>query len=271
MAASEYVLECANGEVWEFNSGTSPVSLHTDPTGLEGAPFTFDDQKGVGQDGVTFKGRNDEPNLIGLDAKVGPVTPNTDEGAQLLARWRSSLGRGIELHTFRAITITGGTRFQRVRLGGVLTPPNLYQMRHSGVITHDLVSLRSDETWWRKDPQVQEFTSATIAGATMTNDGDVACWPHLVLEGPLTGLTLAWGTEQPVPLSNIGAGGTVTIQTDPEQWDIRDQNGTDLSWIGRRWYQPINPGTVPLVVSASGMDANTKITATVPQLFHGGH
>ena len=66
-----YVLECADGTVWDFNDPACPVSFRTEPTGTEGAEFTHDDQKNVGQAGVSWVARNDMPNFIGLDCKVG--------------------------------------------------------------------------------------------------------------------------------------------------------------------------------------------------------
>ena len=52
-----YVLECADGTVWDFNDPACPVSFRTEPTGTEGAEFTHDDQKNVGQAGVSWVAR----------------------------------------------------------------------------------------------------------------------------------------------------------------------------------------------------------------------
>ena len=276
--AREYILECWNGQVWEFNDPACPLSLHTDPTGLEGAPYSFDDQQNVNQAGVTFKARNDEPNVIGLDVKVGPVAKG-DGAEDLLTVWRQSLGRGTELNTFHSIG-PNGDKFQVVRLmPDSLTPLNLTQMRTAGVLLHDKAALRSDETWFRKDPVVKEFLPAGFATAKITNDGDVAAWPHVVITGPITSPTLSFNGETAVALSTIAAGKSWTIDTDPDFFTIVDSDGVDRSWVNRRWYKNIPAynadGTravdVPITITGSGTSGATKVTVTLPQMFRDGY
>lgn len=272
---AEYALHTWNGRVWRFNDPTCPLSLHRDPTGLEGAAFTPDDQTNVGQAGVTFKARDDAPNLIGLDVKVGPLDPG-EQAVWWLKDWRHSLGRMIHLHTFHAHTPWGGDRFQRVRLAEKLAPPNLYQMRHSGVILHDEVVLRSDESWWRKTPVVKTFDPADFVSASVVSESEEDVWPHIVITGPITAPVIGWGTDNTVPLGDIPAGDTVTIDTDPDWWQITNSAGDDLSWVGDRWYQPIpavdpGPQTVPIVIQGTATTAATSVTFTVPQLFWEGY
>lgn len=276
--AHEFILECWDGTVWEFNNPACPISLRKTPTGLEGAPYTFDDQQNVNQAGVTFKARNDEANVIGLAVKVGPVAKG-DEAEELLRTWRHSLGRGVELGTFHAIGTSGGDRFQVVRLAEKLPPPNYYKMRHAGVLTDEdgeLVSLRSDESWWRKDPVVAEFLPAGFATATVSNAGDVAAWPHVVITGPITTPTLSFNGETPVPLPTIVAGDVWTIDTDPDWFTIVDSDGVDRSWVNRRWYKNIPPAAtlvdpnVPITITGTGTTSATKVTVTLPQLFWEG-
>ena len=269
--AREYVLECWDGTVWEFNDPACPISLMSEPSGIEGAPFTFDDQQNVNQAGVTFKARNDEPNVVALDVKVGPVAKG-DTAEELLRTWRHSLGRGVELNTFHAIGDSGGDRFQVVRLANVMPPPNYYQMRSAGVLLHDQPKLRSDESWWRKDPVVVEFLPAGFGTAKISNDGDVPAWPHIVITGPITNPTLAFNGETAVTLSTIAAGKYWTIDTDPDFFTIVDSDGVDRSFVNRRWYKNIPARTedVPITITGTGTSGATKVTVTLPQMYWEG-
>lgn len=268
--AREYILECWNGQVWEFNDPTCPLSLQSEPTGIEGAAFTFDDQQNVNQAGVTFKARNDDPNFIGLDVKVGPVAKG-DEAEELLRTWRHSLGHGVGLGTFHCISDLGGDRFQVVRLAEKLSPPNYYQMRHSGVLLNDQVTLRSDETWWRKDPVEKEFTAAQFGTASIDSESAQSVWPHMVLTGPITNAVIGWQGET-IPVGTVPSGDAWTIDTDPDWWKITNNAGVDKSWIGDRWRQKIPAGeiTVPLTITGTGTTGATKLKMTLPQLFWEG-
>lgn len=264
--ARRFVLECANGQVWDFNDPTCPLSLHTDPTGLEGAEFAFDDQKNVDQAGVTMRARMDEPNIIGLDVKIGPV-PAGDSAVYLLKQWRDSLGRGKDIHRFHSITDFGMDRFQDVRLAAKMGPLPISQMRAIGTVLHDGAALRSDESWWRRRPVVETFTPAEFSTAVIESESDEPVWPHIVITGPIALPSIGWQGES-VPLPTIAAGDHWTIETDPDWFQINDKNGADRSWVGRRWLKQIPAGrnTVPITITGTGTTAATKVEITVPQL-----
>lgn len=268
--AREYILECWDGTVWEFNDPACPISLMTEPTGIEGAQFTFDTQQNVNQAGDTVKARNDDPNFIGLDAKVGPVAKG-DAAAELLRLWRHSLGRGLQLGTFHTISDEGGDRFQKVRLATKLDPPNYYQMRHSGVLLHDKCSLRSDETWWRKYPVVETYTGTDIFAADFDTESDEPVWPHLVITGPITNAAVGW-EGQIITLGTIPAGHVWTINSDPDYWEITSSVTGDRGWVGDRWRKRIPAGTFTdrIDVTGSGTTSATSLVVTVPQLFWEG-
>lgn len=263
--ARRYVLECWDGQVWHFNEPTCPLSLRTDPTGLEGADFGFDDQKNVDQAGVTMRARMDEPNFIGLDVKL--TTPPGHDRIELLWKWRNSLGRGKQINRFHTITDWGLDRFQDVRLASKLAPTPLTQMKNLGMVLSDPVTLRSDESWWRRHPVVETFTPVQFAGASINSVSDEPMWPHIVITGPITLPTIGWMGEA-VPLPTIAAGDVWTIETDPDWFQINDSTGADRSWIGRRWYQQIPAGrrTVPITITGSGTTSATKVEIIVPQL-----
>lgn len=265
-----YVLECADGTVWDFNDPDCPISLRSDPTGTEGAEFTHDDQQNVGQPGVYWVGRNDMPNVIGLDCKVGPV-PKADALA-LAKLWRHSLGRGKEIHTFHAITETGEDKFQAVRLASKFEPLNLTMLKDVGVLLNDPAVLRSDETWWRKDPVVKTFKATDFATAAIESESDEPVWPHIVITGPITLPKIGWQGEL-VPLPTIAAGDVWTIETDPDWFSIKDGAGTDRSWIGRAWYKTIPKGvlSVPITIQGTGTTSATSVKVTLPQLFWEGY
>ncbi|OOL31853.1 hypothetical protein GQ85_10990 [Rhodococcus rhodochrous] len=268
--AVRYELHCANGDRWELSQSSGPVKLHTDPEGVEGAEFAFDDQQNVDQPGVTFRARMFDPNYLGLDCKVGPVTPGP-AAAELLARWRDSLGHGTALHEFHAISDWGGDRFQVVRLAAKLPPPPLAHMAAHGVVLHDKVRLRSDESWWRKRPAVRTFTADQFAGAVIPSESQDPVWPHFTITGPITTPTLGVAGEA-VPLPTIAAGDTWTIETDPNWFALTDSLGADRSWVGRRWYTRAPAGRldVPVTITGTGTTAATEVTVTLPQLFYGG-
>lgn len=267
-----YVLECANGTVWDFNDPACPVSFRVEPTGAEGAEFTHDDQTNVGQAGLSWVDRNDGPNYIGLVCKLGPV-PKSD-GLALGKLWRHSLGRGKEIHRYWSITETGGEKFQDVRLNSKLEPLNLTMLKDVGWIQEDPVSLRSDETWWRKRPAIKTFRAVDFATASIESESDEAVWPHIVITGPITLPKIGWQGEL-VPLPTIAAGDVWTIETDPNWFSIKDGAGNDRSWIARAWYKqipgsPDGPITVPITIQGTGTNTNTSVKVTLPQLFREG-
>lgn len=272
--AREYRFETWDGHVWEFNDPACPLSLRSEPTGIEGAQFAFDTQQNVNQPGDTVKARIDDPNFIGLDVKVGPVAKG-DEAESLLREWRHSLGRGLQLGTFHCISDEGGDRFQVVRLANTMPPPNYYKMRHSGVLTDadsDKVKLRSDESWWRKDPVVRTFTQGELATATVHSESDEPVWPHYEITGPLQ--TPKFGIDgETVTLPTILSGQTWVIDTDPDFFSITDHTGADRTWVGRRWYKRAPAGDVDVPITFEdiiGTNTNTRVKVTLPQLFWEG-
>lgn len=265
MAGRRYVLECENGRVWDFTSPTCPLSLRTDPTGLEGAAFAFDDQKNVDQAGVTMRARMDEPNFVGLDVKIAVRDPAAR--VRTAQQWRQSLGRGKQIHRFWTTTSEGGSRFQDVRLASNLGPLNLTLLRNAGIVLSDPVMLRSDESWWRRKPVEKTFLPAEFATAAVRTRSDEPVWPHLRITGPITLPTIGWMGET-VPLPTILAGDYLDIETDPDWFQINDSTGADRSWVGRRWYKQIPAGrlTVPIAITGTGTSSATKVEITVPQL-----
>jgi hypothetical protein len=270
-----FKLDTAGGQVWDFNDPTCPLRLASDPTGIEGAAFGFDDQKNVGQAGVTYRARNDEPNYIGLDIHVGPV-PKGPEAQELLQRVWDSFGRGKQIHTFHSITDYKGDLTQLVRLAEATALPTsmLTQIRDTGYARIQK-KLRSDETWFRKKPVEKSFTAAQFAGATIVSESVEPVWPYFELTGPITTPTLGVAGEA-VPLPTIGAGQTWIINTDPDFFSIRDHLDVDRSWVLRYWHtqapaaEPGSSVDVPVTITGTGTSSATKLKVILPQLFWSG-
>lgn len=272
MAGPLVILTGVDGETWEFGDPQCPVRLKY-VKGLGGADFEVEDaDEGVGQAGVTFVARNDKPNVVTLGANLGPV-PKV-EGMDLLRRWRRTLGRAtsllpggllLKLEVINELGEPG--RYQWMRRINKLESP-YEQMANVGWMFED-VDLRSDETWWRTDPVVQEFTAAQFAGAKITNFGTEPVWPHFRLDGPITSPTLSWAGQPAVSLPSLTTGQWLEIETDPNWWAITDQAGLDRSWIGNRWYVqvPAETDDVPITLTGFGTSAATKLKVTLPQLF----
>lgn len=252
--------------VWTFDVD-EPITLKA-VSGLGGASYTFDDMKSVGQAGVTWVARNDDPNVTTMlcNFKVD------DTGANRLAMlddWLTSLGRGTAATSggpLMELRCLDSARFQQKRLVNVLDPP--YPQIYSVGFWRFEMQLRSDETWWRKAPFTDSFTAAEFAAATVDNLSDEPVWPHLKLTGPITTPVIGWAGDT-VTLPNVAAGDFLDIETDPNRWAILDDAGVDQSWIGDRWYTKIPKGAaVPLTITGSGTTGATLLEVTVPQLYY---
>lgn len=273
MAGPVVILTGVDGEEWAFGDPYCPVRLKY-VKGLGGADFTVEDTEGVGQAGVTFIARNDKPNAVTLGANLGPV-PKA-QGMDLLQRWRRTLGRATALTVggpLIKLEVVQSGRYQWMRRISALPSP-YEQMANVGWMFED-VDLRSDETWWRTDPVVKEFTAAEFSGATVTSFSTEPVWPHYRLTGPIISPKLSLAGEGVVSLPTLTTGQWLDIEADPDWWDIRDQAGAERSWIGDRWYvqapAATNPETgveVPITITHSGgTSVDTKLKVTLPQLF----
>ena len=259
-----------NGKVWDFSDGECGVEL-VSVAGLSGAAFTFDTTSGVNQAGVTVLGRVDKESYTTLKVQVlSPVL-----GAPAVAHmreWLDGLGRGLARDgDLMTLEVTESERFQLVRLAEQYADPNFHRMWHTGMVVMD-VKVQSDESWWRTEPHEAVFEPAEFAAATVINAGDVDSWPWWRVDGPISDLVLGVdGEEVPVPIT-LGAGEWMEIQTDPDEWAVRDHTGTDRTWdVGDRWYRkvPSRRDDVPVTITGSGTTSATKVKIIVPQLFHG--
>lgn len=263
-----------DSEVWTFDTG-EPVTVKQ-ILGLAGAPFKYDDVKGVGQAGVTNVGLDRDPNVTTLLANLkAPAGSTESERLGLLDAWLTSIGNGAALTSGGALgklECLDSGRYQRVRLANpdLLATVPYFQFVNTGFWRFEL-ALRSDESWWRTDPYVSPsggFTAAQFATATVDNLGNEGVWPVIKITGPVTTPTIGWAGDT-VVLPTVTAGHWLEIDSDPDWWTAVTDLGVDASWIGDRWYTKLPPGTaVPLTISGSGTSGATRVLVTVPQLFH---
>ena len=263
-----------DGQEFSFGDPSCPLRLNN-IEGLGGAPAEFVDIVGAGQAGVTFVDLTDQPNVITLDLKFGPLmhgeTIKGTAAVEAYSGWRKSLGRGRKVGKFECLD-TG--RFQMVRpILSQMSPYNIVRGVHNVGFTDERVQLRSDESWWRTDP----FDETFAYGETITVDnlGDDESWPWYQITGPITAprigldgeaitIKRANGTTLTIP-----AGKTLTVQTDPDWWEVVDSDGVDHSWLGERWHKraPEDTEGIPVTFTGSGTTSATKIRVVVPQLF----
>jgi hypothetical protein len=267
-----------DGVEWNFGDGMTvnpECALRLKSVeGLGGAPAEFVDIAGAGQRGVTNIDVTELPNVITLDLNVGPLRNDEpisgDMAVQIYSAWRKSLGRGKQVGKFE-VTETG--RFQMVR--AVMSSMPAYSVNQVYNIgwTRETIQLRSDESPWRTAPFDQTFDYGDTI--TVDNLGDWESWPWYEITGPITNPTVGLlGENITIKQPNgsnltIGAGQTLTIQTDPDYWAITNSAGTDLSWIGERWHQRAPEATtgIPVTFTGSGTSSATTIRVVIPQLF----
>lgn len=255
------------GNEWEFD--VDPRIKLTYIRGLEGAEWEFDELNGADQDGVTTADVMNKPNLI----EAGMFLYGNGGGPDArdyLAEWRRANGRGGSFRSggpLMRFTVVDSGRFQDVRLVRFNNRAEYTKMHDCGR-AFDEVIWRSDESWWRTDPEVIEFTASEFAGATVPNRGDVDSWLHYRLDGPIANPRLGIGDED-ILLPTLAAGQWLDIETNPDYWAIWDQTHTDRSWIGERWHvkAPADTDDIPITITGTGTTTATKLTVTVPQLY----
>jgi hypothetical protein len=224
-------------------------------------------QSNARQPGASWRGRNDDINTVGLDVWIGPVPPA--QAFDVWQAWRQSLGRGDRLAEFHVYSDFGGATshtWQYVRLEKEMPAPDFASLEALGEV-REQAELTSDESWWRSDPVAPPaYTVAELSGKTITNSGDVPAWMFYELTGPGTFTIGANGETNTLPA--LAAGEVWRIETDSEDPYIRNAAGVD-KWnlVGlKAWYEPIPAGeTVPLNLSVTGSNANTRVRVVLPQ------
>lgn len=267
-------------ELWEFGEpsdteqvGLQDIGLRTTPKGLGGAEFEHVRQRNARSTRSTWRGRNDNINVITLDVKLGPTAVG-DDAVALHTRWRDSLGRGDQLLEFRVESPgVAGYRFQYVRLEKAMPDPDYFLLEVAGEAFEECV-LGSDETFWRGAVHTETFAPTAGAGlrsfaqATVPNAGDVDTWIEYVVRGPGT-FTIGTGTDV-VKLPALAAGALWRIGTDPEDFYIRDAAGVDRGELvgAKAWFAPIlNRRTTALSITATGTTSASRVEVTMPTYY----
>lgn len=274
-----------DGSVWPFVSLRecsldTPLRLGKTPGGLGGAPGRHDDDQNVDQAGVTWRAKMFEPNVITLkDLRFGPVP----RGEDALDRWCAffdAFGDGRQLGEFHALSLRKGNmrdRFQSWRLLGELPEPDHMRVLSTGYVPVGDVQLRSDESWWRQVPVDVSFTPSEFVGASIPNVCDDDVWAYWEIVGPITNPTIGLAGESITILVTVPAGQSWKINTDPNDFVVRDGANVDRTWLRHYWRKKaprrtatsLNNGTsdIPVALGGTSTNADTRIRLVLPQVF----
>lgn len=266
-----------DGSVWPFVGRDdctleTPLRLGKTPAGLSGAPGKHDDDQNVDQAGVTWRSKTLLPNVITLKSlRFGPVT----RGQDALDRWLqfcNAFGDGRQLGEFHALSLLSGEprdRFQYWRLLSELPDPDYMQVINTGFVNVGDIALRSDESWWREDPVDVSFTPTEFAGATVANMCDDDVWGYWEIIGPITNPTIGLAGESITILVTVPAGQSWKINTDPNNFSIRDGADVDRSWLRHYWRKkaPRKTAAIPLALGGTSTNANSRIRLVLPQVY----
>lgn len=180
---------------WWFGGPGSPVRLNRPPGGLQGAPVTHDYQVLTGMDGAIYKGTVDEQATITLQVWV------SDRRSSAWARrqhslWRESLGRGKETVRLFAVSKESGYWWIDCRLESV-SEVNYFDQR-PGLVgeTGELVTLKTDRSFWQRFEEVKVFNRDTCRRAHMLNLGDQPAWLRWAITGDHNGVEIGVGNER---------------------------------------------------------------------------
>ncbi|WLP90262.1 hypothetical protein [Gordonia sp. NB41Y] len=274
-----YVLTDLNGREWDFSS-TCPLGLQS-IKGIDGAEFGLEELHGVGQRGVTVVGSDFKAGQIQMVVKVEPwkIGLEGQDAVEILSAWRDGIGegevrRGDNEMSLTVIDAGGAGRFQAIRLTKK-GPADWEKVQHAGFFRDEL-TFQSDESDWRAPPITSTFTAAQFAGAKVANHGTVDSWPWFRLTGPITSPTLGIAGEA-VNLPTLAAGKTLTIETDPNWYQVTDQDGVDKTFslyiladgADDRWRNqaPARNTDIPVTATGTGTTGATKLEVVVPQIY----
>ncbi|MFI7172295.1 hypothetical protein [Rhodococcoides fascians] len=280
-----FSLTGVDASVWPFVgldecSLSTPLRLGKTPGGLGGAPGKHDDDQNVDQAGVTWRSKMFGPNVITLrSVRFGPVP----RGQDALDRWLQfcdAFGDGRQLGEFHAQSVRNGTerdRFQYWRLLSELPDPDYMQVVNTGFVNVGDIAVRSDESWWREKPVDVSFTPGQFTGATVANVSDDDAWAYWEIVGPITNPTIGLAGESITILITVPAGQSWKINTDPNNFSVRDGANVDRSFLRVYWRKKaprrtatvLNNGTtdIPLALGGTGTNSNTRIRLVLPQVY----
>lgn len=273
----QYRLTDLNGEEW-FGPG-SPVGLQY-VRGIDGAEFTHQTIKGVGQRGVTWLGTELAAGQIALGVLVQPgrrLGVKGQAAVNILSSWRDGIGEGEAERDGNQMRfeVVDTFRYQAVRLLQK-GPANWEQMRVAGFFFDEIV-LQADDTDWYEDPKVYAFTPTEFSTAKIANPGTVDCWVGFKLYGPITNPQLGIAGES-VKLPSLSSGHWLEINTDPNWYEVTDQTGADRTFnlttlasggVNDRWRKPApaRDMAIPVTITGTGTNSNTKLEVIVPRIY----
>lgn len=144
--------------------------------------------------------------------------------------------------------------------------------------------------FWRGEPVTTTFTtqdpvplfpgppfsinpSSLLSSSTVSNPGDEPVWPRYTVTGPALSWSVGVDTgEGPALVSSdtpLAVGKSVTIDMDPTQLTVLDQDGNDVyEVLDSDTFSAIPAGRdVPLLLKVAGSDVSTRVQVEFTPLY----
>lgn len=283
----------ANGAEFDLVNGTEGVMLADGMKGVELPDFKFIESKSARAPGRRVHGVQWEKADLVLPVHVGDTWNSRPDGlfrrgVQWLALDRTFKGAALPTaQTIVTVTTDAGARTYRGRLEDLEDNTEGSLLRDiRGLATYDL-TLGADLPFWQGTPVVYDFPYTTstadnyygptnsapplyiskgnvLASAVVLNPGTVEAYPTWTITGPAQA-TVGVG-DHLTYVTGLSSGQQVTIVTDPNSMDVRDENG-DRAWslIGSYDFAGIEPGessNISARIVGGGAGANIRMTLT---------
>ncbi len=242
------------------------------------------------QPGVREKYVQTLPNIVRVPMLIQPTTEAVLAANRRALKWAMNPRRGVG--TLRSQAADGVTRDLFCRLIAGFEGNESEQLRGPGWAEIDGEFQASDPYWYDAVAKTQVFTagaptlfftnpflplnlssSGILSGFTISNDGDVECWPVWTITGPGSAITLANATTGESLTSSIGlsAGQVLTIDTRPGVKTVTREDGSNqfatISATSSLWALAVGPNNISL--SMSGSTTASSLQLSYKQRYEG--
>lgn len=285
----------ANGAQFDLVNGTEGVILADGMKGVELPEFKFVEAKTARAPGRRVLGINWDKSDLVLPVHVGDTYQSRRDGkfrrgADWISLDRSFKGAATPTQQTRIeVTVEGGDgartyRGRQEELEDNTEGSLLRDIR--GMASYEL-TLGADFPFWQGTPVIYDFPYAatavdnyygpgnlappfyiskgnSLASAVVLNPGQVATYPTWIITGPAQA-TVGVG-DHLTYVSGLSSGQQVTITTDPNSMDVRDEGG-NRAWplISSYDFAGIEPGessNISARIVGGGPGANIRMVLT---------